>query len=399
MFPIKKGFHHVFLRQELNGRGEETMKPLFLLLIILFFQACSTHLPVAGVQAYNSCDYDKAIDIFTKTDKKEKDALLFDLAILSAAVHKGDSALTKQSGEKALQRMWSYDGQSAGKASLLSSEALRYYRGEPFEKAMAAMYVGIAYFNDGDYETARAAFTKAVFAVQTKDENVRPDFAAPYLLLSKTYLKLKDEDNARIILNRLKDLIPNHQVTIEHLKQIHTIVFTEIGKGPLKFRTGPGDSLIGWQRQAYYNSSPTLQIDGVPIKVIFTSGDDLAYQAATADRKSKTAIQATKGVLRDAATITAVIAANEAANRKNATAGWVALGAGIFALANQSQADLRQWELLPDRLDLLFSIDPTTPGRHAYSLSTQPQVWYDDRTLEQDKIYIVSGRNCGNKPL
>ena len=374
-------------------------KPIFFILCILFFQGCSTHLPAAGVSAYRQCDYNKAIDVFTKTDKKEKDALLFDLAILSAAVHKGDAELTKQSGERALQRMWSYDGQSAGSASLISSEALRYYRGEPFEKAMAAMYVGIAYFNDGDYETARAAFTKAVFAVQTKDENLRPDFAAPYLLLAKTYLKLKDEDNARITLDRLKDLMPKHHVTNDHLKQIHTIVFTEIGEGPVKFRTGPGDSLIGWQRQAYHHSAPSLYIDGVPLRAIFTSGDDLAYQAASADRKSKTAIQATKGVLREASAITAVIAANEAVNRKNETAGWVALGAGLFALANQSQADLRQWELLPDRLDLLFSIDPMTPGRHAYSLSTQPQVWYDDRTLEQDKIYIVSAHNCGNKPL
>lgn len=129
-------------------------------------------------------------------------------------------------------------------------------------------------------------------------------------------------------------------------------------------------------------------IDGVPVSVAFSSGDDLTYQAQTADRKGKTAIQATKGVLREASTVTAIIAANEAANRKNATAGWVALGAGLFALANQSQADTRQWELLPDRIDLLFSIDPTTPGRHAYSLSTQPQVWYEDRTLEYDKIYM-----------
>lgn len=374
-------------------------KPLFFVFSILFLQACSTHLPAAGVKAYEQCNFEKAIDVFTKTDKKDKDVLLYDLAILSAAVHKGDAEEVKKAGGRAQQQMWGYEGAGAGVASLVSAEALRLYKGEPFEKAMASMYLGIAYFNEQDYDNARAAFTKAVFAVQTKDENIRPDFAAPYLLLSKTYLKLKDEDNARITLERLKDLMPKHELKIDHLKKIHTIIFAEIGKGPVKIRTGPGGSLIGWQRQAYYGRPPMLMIDGVPINVAFASGDDLTYQAQTADRKGKTAIQATKGVLREASTITAIIAANEAVNRKSETAGLVALGAGLFALANQSQADTRQWELLPDRIDLLFSIDPTAPGRHAYSLSTQPQVWYDDRTLEQDKIYILSSNGCGNKPL
>lgn len=196
---------------------------------------------------------------------------------------------------------------------------------------------------------------------------------------------------------------------IDQLKKIHTIAFAEIGRGPIKTRTGPGDSLIAWERQHYINRPAILNIDGTPIRVDFASGDDLTYQARTADRGGKTAIQATKGVLREASTITAIIAANEAANRRSETAGLVALGAGLFALANQSQADTRQWELLPDRIDLLFSIDPLTAGRHAYSiqytsgaqndLSSQPQVWYEERTLEQDKIYILNTHNCGLKPM
>ncbi len=368
-------------------------------------QACSTHLPPAGVQAYNQCSYNQAIEIFEKAHKKEKDQLLYDLAILSAAVHSGNNEEVKRIGLRAQQQMWGYEGAGKGAASLVSSEAIRIYKGEPFEKSMASLYLGITYFNEQDYENAKAAFTKAVFAVQTKNGDEPVDFVTPYLLLAKTYLKLNDEDNARITLERVKHLFRSHAVTLEELKRIHTIAFVEMGRGPIKIRTGPGDSLIDWQRQRYFERRATIEVDGKPMETKFVAGDDLTYQARTTNRGGKTAVQATKGALREGAAITSVIAANEALNRRNETAGWIALGAGLFALANQSQADTRQWELLPDRLELIFSTDPKTAGRHEYKayltgrfqndLSTTDQVWYDERNLEQDKIYIISSKSCG----
>jgi tetratricopeptide (TPR) repeat protein len=383
--------------------GSKHHLKLLLLVTFFFLQACSVRLPPAGVAAYEQCDYTKAIDIFSKTKKKEKDELLYDLAILSAAVHQGDWETAKVAGKRSQDRMWSYEGQSRGTASLISSEALRIYKGEPFEKTMASLYLGIIYFNEQDYDNAKAAFTKAMFAVQTKGEDSQADFAAPYLLLAKTYLKLKDKENANILLKRMEKMGVKN-LTLESIQKIRTIAFIELGKGPVKFRTGPGDSLIGWQRQPYTPRTSTLLIDGSPAKNAFKVDDDLTYQAQSVDRGGKETIQGTKGVLREASAVTAVIAANEAVNRKNETAGWVALGAGLFALANQSQADLRQWELLPDRLDLLLTEDPVSEGRHQFEvqfggsfLSSSNQVWYDDRKPDLDKIYIVPSKLC-NKP-
>lgn len=375
----------------------------------MLIQGCSTHLPPAGVKAYDQCHYDKAIEIFNNAKKKPKDALLYDLAILSSAIHKGDSETAKQAGTRAQQQMWGYEGRGAGQASLLSSEALRYYKGEPFEKTMASLYLGIVYFNEKDYENAKAAFTKAVFAVQTKTDEVKADFSAPYILLTKTYLNLGELDNARITLERLKKVYPTLSLTLDRLQKIHTIAFIELGVGPKKIRTGPGGSLIGWQRQRYHDRHAKLEMDGKPLETEFEVRDDLTYQATTTDRGGKTAVQATKGVLREGATATAIIAADQAISRNNQTAGWVALGAGLFALANQSQADIRQWEFLPDRLQLQLSYQPLDADRHEYralfggrhqnELPSQGQVWYDQRSLDQDKIYIVSVRNCGYREL
>ena len=387
-------------------RHKRAISPyLWLIAVFLFMQSCSTRLPPAGVKAYDECHYDQAIDIFSHAPKKDKDLLLYDLAILSSAVHKGDEEEVKKAGNRAQQQMWNYEGKGAGTASLVSSEALRYYKGEPFEKSMASLYLGIVYFNEQDYENAKAAFTKAVFSVQTKGDDAVADFAAPYILLAKTFLKLNDEDNARITLSRLEKAIPGRGLTLDTLRKVRTIGFIEIGVGPKKIRTGPGGSLVQWQRQSYYDRHAQLLIDGKPMSVAYQFADDLTYQAQSTDRGGKTAIQATKGGLREAAGVTSVIAADQALATHNATAGWIALGAGLFALADQSQADVRQWQMLPDRIQLELSDEPRTTGRHEYvadfsgrfenDLPSARQVWYDERTPDQDKIYVIRARTCG----
>lgn len=411
----KKHFDHVFFPLELNVCHHEIMmvftqkvQRFFLIaMMVVGLSSCSVHLPPAGITAYNQCDYSKAIETFSKTPKKEKDSLLYDLALLSVAVHSGDSQSVKKIGLKAQQQMWGYEGAGRGQASLVSSEAIRIYKGEPFEKTMASMYLGIVYFNEGDYENAKAAFTKAMFAVQTKGEDSVADFASPLILLAKTYLKLNDRDNASVVMNRLEKLIPQNQFDLSALDQIKTIAFVELGKGAKKIRIGPGGSLVGWQRQPSGERNAHLRVDGKSSEV-FRTMDDLKYQAETVDRGGKTAIQGTKGVLREASTVTAIIATNEAINRKNKTAGWVALGAGLFALANQSQADVRQWELLPDRVLLILSPDPLTEGRHEFEvefegghwnryqnqLPSSHQLWYDQRKANLDQIYIVRANSC-----
>jgi hypothetical protein len=123
---------------------------------------------------------------------------------------------------------------------------------------------------------------------------------------------------------------------------------------------------------------------------------DLTQQAETKGKTAKDAIQATKGVTRELGAVTTVIAADQYA-RGNKTAGWVALGAGLFTVLNQSQADVRQWELLPDQIHIL----PLTlsEGEHTFRLefydrsgSRLPQYGqsqYQVRVVKgQDRIYL-----------
>ncbi len=375
----------------------------FFLCGILLFVSCSTRLPVAGINAFHSCDYSRAISIFDKKAKQEgKDYVLFNLALLSASLWAADYERAEKASTNAQRVMWSDSGKGKGVASLASAEAIKIFKGEPFEKAMASIYSGIIYFNKGDFDNARAAFSKAGLAIKQKKESHQEDFALPFLLQAKVFLKLGELDNARIALEKVKKIYPDYrELDIEMLKSKNILFLIELGQAPLKARTGPGASLIEWKRRGYAEQSASISVDDRPIGAPLEVGD-LTVQAKTKGWSGKDTIQATKGATREAATVTAVIAADEA-SRGNKTAGWVALGAGLFALANQSQADIRQWEFLPDRI--LFLAGNIPPGKHHfqatfYDSSKVPlpgydQVWYEDiKSERENRIFLIRRGLC-----
>jgi tetratricopeptide (TPR) repeat protein len=297
--------------------------------------------------------------------------------------------------------MWSVEaGKGKGTASLVSAEAIKIFKGEPFEKSMASIYSGIIYFNRGDYDNARASFSKAVMAVKTKEEGHQNDFALASFLQAKTFLKLGEPDNARVALERARKVYPNNpHLDLDRVKAANALFVIELGKGPQKVRTGPGASLVEWRRRNYPETGAALYVDGEPASYAHEAGD-LTVEARTKGWSGKDTVQAAKGVARDAAIVTTVVAA-DAASRGNKTAGWVALGAGVFALANQSQADIRQWEFLPDRIAVIAS--DLKPGRHKLQvvfqgegrnpISGYDKVWYYN-PAEGEKIFLVRGCPC-----
>lgn len=282
---------------------------------------------------------------------------------------------------------------------MVSSEAARDYKGEPFEKTMAGIYLGSLFFNQGDYENARAAFQKAVLASQTKSNKTKNEkVPLAHFLLARTFQVLGQEDNARISLEKAwKYSTVLEKVQVDSLSKIHTIVIVETGSAPKKHRSGPGRSLIEYE----HNYSKFLGAN-LFVNDQFTSEtrvvEDLFVHAKENERSKKAALQATKGVARDVATVVAVDAAvNDKAE--------VALIAGLFALANQSQADIRQWEFLPARLHIAWDMSVLKEGDNTYSLQfltnskrinpLVQQQWTDERSQNVPKIYIKKARTCG----
>jgi tetratricopeptide (TPR) repeat protein len=349
--------------------------------------ACSTRLPPTGVEAFHRYDYRRAIAEFRSKaaeagKTEDKDAVLFELGLLSSAMAAGDYWDAERASLAAQRVMWSDAGKGRGTASLVSAEALKLFKGEPFEKAMAAIYAGIIFYNRGDTDNARAAFGKALMAVRSKEE-ARENFALPYLLQAKVLLKLGDRDNARISIERARKAQPdNPYLSLDRLEKSNAMFFLELGQAPRKTRTGPGASLVEWQRVGYPERLAYVFVNDVEVGRSAEAGD-LTLQARTKGWTGKDTVQAVKGATREAAAITTILAADQAA-KGNQTAGWVALGAGLFTLLHQSQADVRQWEILPDRLHVVLASLPE--GFHTIQLEfydeggrrlpSYRQVWY-----------------------
>lgn len=372
---------------------------------VMSITGCSTTLPSQAHQAFDSCNYNKVQEVIASMDVKEKDILLYDLALLSAGVHGNMPDVGIKYGTRALSNMWSFGDAVRGNVSLVSSEAARDYKGEPYEKTMAGIYLGTLFFNQGDFENARAAFQKAVLASATKSKVRNENVPLAHFLLGLVMAHLGQEDNARISLEKAQmysDVFD--QLTPDDYLKIQTLVIAETGQAPKKIRTGPGNSVVDYQPLRSNIQSASLRIND-QLVTSTAMVEDLYIQAKENERAKKEAIQKTKGVVKDVSTVVAIGAATQADESK--TARNVAIVAGLLAVANQSQADTRQWSFLPARLHITWSDQPQDPGQVDYSLMfydrnrrvlhPYTQRWTDMREADRPKIYIQKAKTCGTK--
>jgi tetratricopeptide (TPR) repeat protein len=97
--------------------------------------------------------------------------------------------------------------QDTGKEKLatISNEAFKIFKGEPFERAMLCTYLGILHYMDGDYNNARIFLNRADMEDATTANNMagyRHDFQLAHYWLGRAFLKLGQEDNARIAFDK-----------------------------------------------------------------------------------------------------------------------------------------------------------------------------------------------------
>jgi len=96
-------------------------------------------------------------------------------------------------------------------AAALSNESAKIFKGEPFERAMVCLYLGILKYMQGDYNNARIFCTRANMADATTEDNMadfRHDFRLAHYWLGRTYLKLGDEGNARVAFGKAGQYVP-----------------------------------------------------------------------------------------------------------------------------------------------------------------------------------------------
>src|SRR5205807_8051909 len=141
-------------------------------------------------------------------DKTDENFVLNNCRLGSAALADYDLDEAETAFLKAYEVINSVGVNEGGRSlgAVLVDEKTKIWKGEPYERAMANVYLGLIYYMRHDYNNARAAFENALFKLRDygegsdKKDEYRPvesNFALACIMLGRCFQRLGREDLAR----------------------------------------------------------------------------------------------------------------------------------------------------------------------------------------------------------
>lgn len=343
-----------------------------------------------GVERYRVGDFAGAAhDLDAPARKTDENFVLNNVRLGSAALAEYDLREAESAFLRAYEVLNSVNVNDGGRSlgAAVVSENIKVWKGEPFERAMANFYLGLVYYMRHDYQNARAAFENSLFKLRDYGEggektdayrDVESNFALGYLMLARSWQRLGDEDKARRNFERAAELQPFLAPLADPAlnAQSNLLLVVDYSRGPDKVTSRDG---------AFVGFAPTPGMVGpVPLPAVIVDGRrvnldsfnrptvDLLALAQDRRWEDIDTIRAVKTTLG-----TGLIAGGAYESfQRNQNDRLVGLGllAGGLLLKGSSQADVRQWEMLPRSIFLLpLRVEPGThditvdfPGRGLY---------------------------------
>lgn len=340
----------------------------------------------------------------------ERDRVLFDYRAAATALRLGRDDEAKAKLDDAIARIGGIitnDAAATRARSLFSAESTKTFIGEPYERVMAYYYRGILYWRDGQPDNARACFRSGQ-VIDSDPEHANYD--ADYVLLD--YLdglaSAKLAGDGSDAFSRAQQRAGEKFSLQPYDVAANVLVFAEYGYGPRKFRGGQyGEQLRFLAADSPTHSARLVLDDGRRI-VPLPAYDDLGYQASTRGGRvmdhilgNKAVFKATTDAASDVALAGSAIALEESHRRDRKgkdddAAEATAVGLGLLGIigkiassAAQPEADIRQWDNLPQRLS--FAALKLPAGAHRGRIEFLAR---DGSVLEQrtrDVSFVVHG--------
>lgn len=339
----------------------------------------------SGVNAFYAGEFAVAGDrLRPLAQKTDEHFVLNNCRLGSAALARYDLDEAEAAFLKAYEVMNSVGVNDGGRSlgAVLVDEKMRIWKGEPFERAMASFYLGAVFYMRQDYANARGAFENALFklrdAAEKRDERddfrrLEQQFPLAAIMLGRCWQKLGRDDLAEANFARVRDLRPDLGYLAD--PQLHrnsnVLLIVDFGRGPTKVTDFDG-SIVGFAphpREAGRIPTPYVTVNGRPVAIDGLAEPPMDLLAMAQERRwqSIDTIRLTKSAIG-----TGLIAGGagygiyKAGSRDGMRGEDAAIAAGLIAtgllLKATSQADTRQWELLP-RTTFLIPLS-LPPGEH-----------------------------------
>lgn len=284
----------------------------------------------------------------------ERNAVLNLSRLGLAAMELGQWSDAERAFDAALLRIesvYAKNKQAEAARSLWHKESNKDWKGEPYERAMTYYYRGLLYLRAGDYNNARAAFKGAEFQDTVSEaEEFQSDFALMNYLMGWSTMCAGDNGAG------------DFDAAIKAEKGLsapaagdNVLMIAELGHGPVKARAPSQKEKLVFQAASGYPETGAIftlaPAKGAPMKLDGRVASSVYYQATTRGGRAMDGILNGKAAWKDT-TGTIGNAAMRAGLQQGGEAGMYMAAAGaifsMFSSAMKVDADIRQWDSLPD---------------------------------------------------
>ncbi|MBL9077624.1 MAG: hypothetical protein JNL08_08980 [Planctomycetes bacterium] len=343
--------------------------------------ACATGQPKVPLNAFVAGDLAR-VATFAEEELVDGDAeneALVRNVLAQCELYRGDHEAARQNFAAAGRIMgsWSASGGEVTGA-ILGSESSKTWKGDPYEQAMNACYLGLCFLWKGEADNARAACKRGILAdAEVGDEKFQADNALLFWMAGRFSALMGSGEAADFF----KEAQTAHTFACQHgargvadnpvlaaPQRGNLVLLLECGMGPEKYAGGHQDSLAMFRPRPHPAVAARASLDGRDLGTASLLLD-VEYQATTRGGTAMEGIREGKAVFKTASTVAGVVLLDQAARSSGDKARTQAIAGGVLLLAGiltSSAADARHWPTLPSSVHVLTA--DVAPGPHRLTI-------------------------------